>query len=100
MPLRGLLQLLIIKTLTEKPMRAIDLKNIIKERFDIDVPSAAIYMVLKGLEERGLVYSKWETSEGGSPVKLYYTTNEGKEYLKEKIEALKSTKKIFDYLVG
>lgn len=98
LPLRGLLHLVILKTLTEKPMRGIDLKNVIKEKFGVDVPSAAIYVVLKNLEEKGLVYSKWEKDQSGSPVKLYEITGEGKEYLKEKARALKSVKELIDYL--
>ncbi|MEM0249838.1 MAG: PadR family transcriptional regulator [Desulfurococcaceae archaeon] len=97
-PLRGLLHLIILKALGEKPMRGIDVQKYIKEKFDFDIPSAAVYVILKGLEEKGLVYSKWDKDAEGSPVKLYYATGEGKDYLKDKIEAIKSLKKVLDYL--
>lgn len=97
-PLRGLLHLVIIKILSEKPLRGIDIKNHIKEKFGFEIPSAAVYVILKNLEERGLVFSKWDRDPSGSPVKLYETTSEGKEYLKEKIKALKGIKEVLNYL--
>lgn len=98
LPFRGLLHLTILKILSENSMRGIDVKKRIKEIFGLDVPSAVIYIILKNLEERGLVYSKWDKSEDGSPLKTYSITSEGAEYLKEKVSAIKSIRKILDYL--
>lgn len=80
-------------------MKGIDIKKYISEKFGLSVPSAAVYVVLKALEDRGLVYAKWSEDSEGTRVKLYYVTSEGKEYLKEKIEAIKSIKKILDYIL-
>lgn len=80
-------------------MRGIDIKNTIKDRFGFEIPSAVIYMVLKGLEERGFVYSTWDKISEGNPIKVYTITSEGKEYLEERVKALHSIRKIVDFLI-
>lgn len=100
LPVRRLLQLLIVKILTQRPMRAVDIKNAIKDRFEFEVPNAIIYMVLKGLEERGLIYSKWDKDLEGNPIKVYFITEEGRVYLSERTKVLQSVKRVFEFLTG
>ncbi|MEM1623730.1 MAG: PadR family transcriptional regulator, partial [Sulfolobales archaeon] len=69
-------------------------------KLGIDVPSSAVYTILSILEEKGMVLSKWETSERGAARKLYSISEYGLEYLKEEIEELRKFKKILEYLTS
>jgi len=97
-PLRGLLHLIILKSLSKNPMRGIELKKKIRDELELDIPSPAIYVVLKMLENKGLVVSNWEIDEKGSARKIYRITEEGLDYLNESLGRLKSLKKILEYL--
>lgn len=99
-PVRGPLHLLILKLLSEKPLHGSEIREALKTKIEIEVPSSAIYAILSTLEEKGLVLSKWETSERGAARKLYSITEYGIEYLKEKIDELKRFKKIFEFLTS
>ena len=100
MPMRGALHLLILKMLEEKPLYGSEIREALKSRLDLDVPSSAIYAVLGILEEKGLVLSSWETGERGAARKVYRITEEGISYLRERVEELRRSKKIFDYLLS
>lgn len=99
-PVRGLLHLLVLKLLEEKPLHGSEIRETLKSKLDIDVPGSAIYTILSILEEKGMILSKWETSERGAARKLYSITEYGLEYLKEGIEDLKKFKKILEYLTS
>ena len=100
LPLRGPLHLLILKLLGEKPLYGGEIREVLKSRFELDIPSSAIYVALSGLEEKGLVISSWETSEKGAARKIYRITEEGISYLKERIDELRRFKKILDYILS
>lgn len=100
LPMRGPLHLLILKLLEEKPLHGSEIREVLKNRLDLDVPASAIYTMLSTLEEKGMVLSKWETSEKGAARKLYSITEYGLEYLKEGIEELKRFKRVFEFLTS
>lgn len=100
LPMRGPLHLLILKMLEEKPLRGSEIREALKSRLDVEVPGSTIYTVLSILEEKGMVLSKWETSEKGAARKLYSITEFGLEYLKEGIEDLKKFKRILEFLTS
>ncbi len=99
LPMRGLLHLLILKLLEEKPLRGSEVREALKSRLDLDVPGSAVYALLSILEEKGMVTSKWETGEGAAR-KLYNITEYGLEYLKEGIEELKRFKRVLEFLTS
>ncbi|MCX8185298.1 MAG: helix-turn-helix transcriptional regulator [Sulfolobales archaeon] len=100
LPVRGLLHLLLLKLLDEKPLHGSEVREILKSRLNLDIPSSAIYTILSILEEKGMVISKWETAERGAARKLYSITEYGVEYLKEGVEELKRFKKILEFLTS
>lgn len=100
LPLRGTLHLLILKLLEEKPLYGAEIKELLKSKLDLDMPSSVIYAILGMLEEKGMVISSWETPEKGAARKVYRVTEEGINYLKERVERLKRAKKVFDFLLS
>lgn len=99
-PIRGPLHLLILKLSIEKPMSGSDIRETLKNRFELEIPSPAIYTMLSMLEEKGFVVSSRGTSEKGVPRKIYRITEDGLTYLNERIEDLRKFKKILDYLLS
>jgi DNA-binding PadR family transcriptional regulator len=57
----------------------------------IDDDSAAVYRSLRSLEERGAVYSYWNTSSTGPARRMYRLTPAGEEQLQAAVEALAET---------
>jgi PadR family transcriptional regulator PadR len=99
-PVRGLLHLLVLKLLSEGPLRGTELRKALKDRLDLDVPSSAIYVILSMLEEKGLVVSSWETEEKGPARKVYRISEEGLDYLKEMVEEIKRYRRVLEYLTS
>lgn len=100
LPVRGPLHLLVLKLLSEKSMSGSEIRETLKNRFELDIPSPAIYTILSLLEEKGLVVSNWETGEKGTPRKVYKVTEDGLIYLKERIDDFRKFKKIIDYILS
>ncbi|MEM1550854.1 MAG: PadR family transcriptional regulator [Candidatus Bathyarchaeia archaeon] len=98
--MRGPLHLLILKILTERPFSGSEIHEILKSKFELDIPSAAIYTILSALEERDLVSSRWETGERGPARKIYNVTEYGVEHLKNVIEEYKKFKRLFEFLIS
>jgi poly-beta-hydroxybutyrate-responsive repressor len=64
------------------------------KRFGFDqnpVDSSTVYRVLRNLEERGLVTSRWDTASGGPARRLYQLTEEGDEILAGWVGDLRET---------
>lgn len=100
LPVRGPLHLLILKLLSEKSMSGSEVRETLKSRFELEIPSPAIYTILSALEEKGFVISSWETGEKGAPRKVYRVTEDGLIYLKDRIEDLSKFKKIIEYILS
>ncbi len=99
-PLRGLLHLLVLKLLSDGPLRGTEIRSALKEKLDLDIPSSAIYVILGMLEDKGLVVSSWETEERGPAKKVYRVSEYGLEYLKEMVEEIKRYRRVLDYLTS
>ena len=50
---------------------------------DAEIEKAALYRVLRQLEENGNVQSRWETNEGGPARRIYRLTRNGERHLEE-----------------
>ena len=55
-----------------------------------------MYRTLRHMEDEGLCKSEWETSEGGSPRRIYLVTDAGEEYLAAWAEACKRYQDVMD----
>ena len=97
----GLIQLLILRILHQKPSHGYqimeELERITAEKY-IPEPGA-VYTMLRRMEERSLVTSEWEKKETGADRRVYTITETGVKVLKEGIEMVKSRRQLMDSLV-
>ena len=63
------------------------------------VDSSTVYRFLRGLEKRGYVTSRWDTSSGGPARRLYRITEEGKGYLAWWVDDLRETDRMLHYFL-
>ena len=85
--LRGTLDLLVLRTLSQQPMHGYDVARSIRERTkdEILVEEGALYPALHRLERRGLVASTWGFSNNNRRAKYYRLTVRGRHQLREDI---------------
>jgi len=97
----GLIQLLILRILHEKPSHGYqimdELERITSEKY-IPEPGA-VYTMLRRMEERGLLVSKWERKESGVDRRVYTLTDAGVKALKEGLEMVKGRRQLMDNLI-
>ena len=87
---KSFLQPCLLLLLKEEPGYGYDLVTRLKA-LGIDDDSAAVYRSLRSLEERGAVYSYWNTSSTGPARRMYRLTPAGEEQLQAAVEALAET---------
>lgn len=97
----GLIQLLVLRILHEKPSHGYqimeELEKITAEKY---IPeTGAIYTMLRRMEERGLVTSEWEKKEAGADRRIYTLTETGVNFLKQGLEMVKSRRELMEKLV-
>ena len=97
----GLIQLLILRILHEKPSHGYqimeELEKITVEKY-IPEPGA-VYTILRRMDERGVVTSEWEKKEAGADRRVYTLTEAGVKVLKERLEIVKRRSQLMDSLV-
>ncbi|MFP3255288.1 MAG: PadR family transcriptional regulator [Thermoplasmata archaeon] len=101
-PERGWIQFLIMRILYEKPMHGYQLLEEIEERSNgwYKLEPGSIYTILRRMEERGLLVSKWEEVEGGLDRRVYKLTSEGVEALKMGLTSIIKRKRLFEDLIN
>jgi len=82
--LYGTLDVLVLKTLSWKPMHGYSITTWIQQRTEgtLQVEDAALYKALHRLEERGHVESEWGLSENNRRAKYYQLTAAGRKQLR------------------
>ena len=97
----GIIQLLILRILHEKPSHGYqimeELEKITAEKY-IPEPGA-VYTILRRMDERGVVTSEWEKNEIGADRRVYTITEVGVKVLKERLEMVKRRSQLMDSLV-
>ena len=100
-PGRGLIQLLMLRILHEKPSHGYqimdELERITLEKY-IPEPGA-VYTMLRRMEEKGLVTSEWEKKETGADRRVYTLTEVGVRVLREGLEMVKKRRQLMNSLV-
>ncbi len=83
--LQGTVDVLILKTLSWKPMHGFALSQWIHARTDgvLVLEDAALYQGLHRLERQGLLRSEWGLSENNRRARYYRLTPEGERRLRE-----------------
>ena len=87
---KSFLQPCLLLLVKEQPGYGYDLVTRLKA-LGIDDDSAAVYRSLRTLEEKGSVYSYWNTSSTGPARRMYRLTPAGEEQLQAAVEALAET---------
>jgi len=87
----GTLNVLVLKTLTWKPMHGYAISNWLRERSGgtLDVDDAALYKSLHRLEEQGAIESEWGMSENNRRAKYYRLTALGRRQLRDERAAFR-----------
>jgi len=100
-PGRGLIQLLILRILHEKPTHGYqimdELERITSEKY-IPEPGA-VYTMLRRMEKKGLLVSKWEKKQSGADRRVYTLSDVGVRVLKEGLEMVKRRRQLMDDLI-
>jgi len=83
--LQGTLDLLILKTLAERPMHGwgISLKIQAVSQEVLQVNQGSLYPALHRLEQQGLIASEWGNSKNNRQAKFYELTKRGRKQLTE-----------------
>ncbi len=99
-PERGWIQFLLMRILYEKPMHGYQLLEEIEQRSGgyHKLEPGSIYTLLRRMEERGFLESKWEKVEGGPDRRIYHLTDKGIEALKMGLESIIKRKMLFEDL--
>ncbi|MGH7468896.1 MAG: PadR family transcriptional regulator [Longimicrobiales bacterium] len=81
--LQGTVDVLILKTLAWKPMHGYAIAQFLAERSrgELTVEGAALYQGLHRLERKGLIRSRWGTSDTNRRVRIYSLTPNGRTQL-------------------
>jgi transcriptional regulator len=88
--LQGTVDVLILKTLSWKPMHGYGVAELIRQRSDGDlaVEDAALYQALHRLERKGLVDSEWGVTETNRRARFYSLTTAGRRQLRTEVVEL------------
>jgi PadR family transcriptional regulator PadR len=88
--LYGTVNVLVLKTLSWKPMHGYAIAIWLRERSDgaFDLDDAALYKALHRLEAQGAVDSEWRITENNRRAKYYRLTAVGRRHLRDERAAL------------
>lgn len=89
--LQGTVDVLILKTLTWKPLHGYGISEFIREQSkgDLAVEDAALYQALHRLERKGLVDSEWGISDTNRRARFYSITTAGRRQLRNEVVELR-----------
>jgi PadR family transcriptional regulator PadR len=94
---RGFLQVLVLLSL-EKQMYGYEMLNNFR-KIGYKVEENTLYPLLRRLENKGFISSKWEVSEN-RPKKFYKITSNGKKLRKELLKIWKNQNNIINKFTG
>jgi poly-beta-hydroxybutyrate-responsive repressor len=63
------------------------------------VDPSTVYRILRTLEERGFVSSRWDTGSAGPARRLYTITDEGDGYLAGWVDDLRATDRVLHHFL-
>jgi transcriptional regulator len=89
--LQGTVDVLILKTLSWKPLHGYGVSEFIRQQTggDLAVEDAALYQALHRLERKGLVDSEWGVSESNRRARIYSITPDGRKQLRSEVVELR-----------
>jgi transcriptional regulator len=89
--LQGTVDVLILKTLSSKPLHGYGISEVIHERSNgnLAVEDAALYQALHRLERKGLVESEWGISDTNRRARFYSISQAGRKHLRAEVVELR-----------
>jgi transcriptional regulator len=85
---RGTLEMLALKLLSEEPMHgwglSLKLREISRDVFDVN--QGSLYPALQAMRRRGWIRAEWRSSENNRRARYYRITAEGRKQLDAEIE--------------
>jgi transcriptional regulator len=89
--LQGTVDVLILKTLSWKPLHGYGISEFIRHQSDGDLAleDAALYQALHRLERKGLVDSEWGISDTNRRARFYSITAQGRKQLRSEVVELR-----------
>ena len=89
--LQGTVDVLILKTLSSKPLHGYGISEVIHERSngDLAVEDAALYQALHRLERKGFVESEWGISDTNRRARFYSISAAGRKQLRTEVVELR-----------
>ena len=89
--LQGTVDVLILKTLSWKPLHGYGVSEFIRRQTggDLSVEDAALYQALHRLERKGLVDSEWGVSESNRRARIYSITSDGRKQMRSEVVELR-----------
>jgi PadR family transcriptional regulator, regulatory protein PadR len=87
----GALELMILKTLSQKPMHGYALAQQIKERSSdlLQIEEGSLYPALQRMLRAGWLESEMALSPNNRPVRIFKVTPAGKKHLEKEISSIK-----------
>ena len=87
--IKGTLDVLILKTLSDGPLHGYGVSRSIRDRTSdgFQIEEGALYPALRRLEKRGLVEAEWGVTDTGREAKFYRLTNAGRAELESEVRA-------------
>ncbi|MDD5191462.1 MAG: PadR family transcriptional regulator [Dehalococcoidales bacterium] len=98
-PLKGIISIVIIHFIQEKPMHGGEIYQRMKETYQLTPPRGIMYGILRKMEGEGLITSYWDIQESGPARRMYRITDEGIEYSRIGIERVKKTIRVIHLLL-
>ncbi|MCL4447140.1 MAG: PadR family transcriptional regulator [Thermoplasmatales archaeon] len=97
--LRGITTLLILRNLEKSPSHGYVLQKEISTELKQDLPSGAIYILLKNLERKQLIRRESKVEVNGRMITQYRITAEGKRFLKRHVAPLETVEGVLGDLI-
>ena len=100
-PGTGLIQLEILRILYENPTHGYQIMDELRKFTSNEYAPepGAIYTMLRRLEQRGLLTSRWEKKSSRADRRVYTITREGKQFLSDGLRMVKRRRQLMDDLV-
>ncbi len=96
---KGIKKLIILNIIKDGPVHGSEIHRILTEKYGLEIPKAIVYMILRKMEELGLIESEWETCESGPVKRLYKISEKGLDFLIDSKDALEKLRNTIDELI-
>ena len=98
----GEVSVLVLAILADAPCHGYAIAREIERRSgaELGVQEGALYPNLRTLEQNGLIYGAWDTSESGPARKVYTLTSEGQRELEKRARSWRDYARGFNSILG